>query len=68
MKATGAHKTSVFLSGLLMLLLSCSWAFILAEVDHDCAHDECPICIVTEHTLMGGGGGSFTIMQHCHNL
>jgi hypothetical protein len=56
MKAIGAYKTGVFLCGFLMLLLSCSWGFILTEAGHDCNHDECPICIVIRHTLTGGGG------------
>jgi hypothetical protein len=57
MEVTGVYKPGVFLCGFLMLLLSCSWVFILAEADHDCTHDECPICMVIQHTLSNGGGG-----------
>jgi hypothetical protein len=57
MKTIGTYKTGVFLCAFLMLLLSCSWGFILAEADHDCTHDECPICIAIQRTLTWGGGG-----------
>ncbi|MBQ7566609.1 MAG: hypothetical protein IJT18_05755 [Oscillospiraceae bacterium] len=49
-----ARKAAVILSFLLLFVMLFSLFFVIAEADHDCAHEDCPICrllAVVEDTL-----------------